>query len=76
MKKFTVKIKGKTFGEIPNGTIFKPVDGELYYMKIQPRGSIFNAIFATTGYPCLFSDDEKIEEATYRLSEHGTVLFL
>ena len=58
MKKFDVKIKEKTFGEILSGTIFKPIVGESYYMKIQPIKS-FNAIIVTTGTLCFFSNNEK-----------------
>ena len=69
-KTVKIKIKKKTFGEIPNGTIFKPIGSSFYYMKIQPRDSI-NAIFANDGCPCSFPDDEEIEKVTYKLSEQG-----
>ena len=71
MKHLNVKIKGKTFGEISNGTIFKQIGGDFYYMKIEPiRYDDYtnNAIVITSGQTCRFYDWEKIEKQTWHLT--------
>jgi hypothetical protein len=71
MRHLNVKIKGKTFGEIPTGTIFKFLGRDLYYIKIETirdDGYISNAVSITSGRACRFLDCEKIEKQTWRLT--------
>jgi len=47
-----------TFSEIESGEIFEFEDN--FYMKIETKGSRYNAVSIYTGSICMFDDDEEV----------------